>query len=231
MVSMDKEAIKRCLQDVPLFSELSTAELQALAASARDMKFRKGARIFEEGAPADCCFVLTQGKARVVLSGQSGMDVLLHIVTPPRLVGEVALLDRSTRSASLLAVEDCHLLRIPGAALEMLRRNAAFENKLVAGLAATLREADDHVRVISTFPARNRVAWCLARIGRYTGTREGAAIVIARPPDSELGEMAGCTRETVSRCLKELRQKRLVTWDGRTMRLDINGMERYLPPG
>jgi CRP-like cAMP-binding protein len=227
---MDKGAISAHLKAVPLFGDLSPEELEGMASATQSVRVAKGTRIFEEGDAASCCYVLWQGKARVVLSGEAGLEVLLHLVTPPRLIGEVALLDGSTRTASLVAVEDCSLLKIPAAVLEALRRNRAFENRLVASLVATLREADDHLRVISTFPAKNRVLWCLARVARYAGRRDGAMVVMEKLPDSELAEMAGCTRETVNRTLRELKRKRLVSWDRTTMRIDADGMQRYLPP-
>lgn len=225
---MGKEVIKSCLKAVPLFADLQAADLDMLASAARSVAFKKGARIFEEGAVADCCFVLTAGRARVVLAGNSGTEILLHVVTPPGLVGEIALLDRSTRSASLVAVEACYLIRIPAAALDALRKRPAFEERLVAALVSTLRESDDRVRVISSFPSINRVAWCLGRVARYLGRREGSGIVIPKLPHNELAEMAGCTRETVSRALQTLKRKKYVSWDSHTMRIEIDGMQRYL---
>jgi CRP-like cAMP-binding protein len=226
--AIGKDVIKSCLKAVSLFADLSPANLDALAASARAVAYKKGARIFEEGAPADCCYVLISGKARVVLAGNSGTEILLHILTPPALVGEIALLDRSTRSASLVAADPCHLIWIPSSIFETLRQDPAFEHRLVAGLVATLRRADDRVRVITSFPSIRRVAWCLGRIARYTGRREGAVIVIPKPPHSELAEMAGCTRETVSRVLGILQRKKYISWDTQTMRIEIEGMQRYL---
>lgn len=225
---MSKDVIKGCLKAVPLFADLSGRELEELAAVARSVRHSKGARLFEEGSTADCCFVLTSGKARVVLSGENGTEILLHIVTPPGLVGEMALLDGSTRSASLVAVEDSHLLRIPASALEALRTNPAFEHRLVARLVATLRESNDHVRVVTSLPCMNRVAWCLARIARHSGRRQGAAIVIPNTPHTELAEMAACTRETVNRALMTMKRKKYLSWDRTSIRLDVDAMQRLL---
>ena len=229
--AMSRDVVKNYLKAVPLFADLSAGELDMLAFAARPMTFRKKARIFEEGDRADCCFVLTSGKARVVLNGDNGTEILLHIVTPTGLVGEVALLDRSTRSASLVAAETCHLIRIPAAALAALRSNPGFEDHLVAGLVSTLREADDHVRVISTLSSVSRVAWCLGRIARYEGRLDGQNVVIPKTAHTDLAEMAGCTRETVSRALGTLKRKKYVTWDRRTMRLDVDSIQRYFRTG
>lgn len=225
--AMSKDVIKNCLKAVPLFANLSVEELTVLASVARTAIVRRRARIFEEGDTADCCFVLTSGKARVVLNGDNGTEILLHIVTPTRLVGEVALLDRSTRSASLVASQACQLIRIPAAALDALRSNPGFEAHLVAGLVSRLREADDHVRVVSTLSSLRRVAWCLGRIARYEGHRDGPNVVIPKMGHADLAEMAGCSRETVSRALGTLKRKKYVTWDRRTIRLDVDNIQRY----
>jgi CRP-like cAMP-binding protein len=192
------------------------------------VRFSKGARIFEEETAAEYCFVLMSGKARVVLSGENGNEILLHIVTPPGLVGEMALLDRAKRSASLVASDDSHLIRIPASALDALRANPAFEQRLVARLVATLRESNDRVRVITSLPCMHRVAWCLVRIGRHSGRRQGTAIVIPTTPHTELAEMAACTRETVNRALTTMKKKKYLSWDRRVMRLEVDAMQRLL---
>ena len=227
-IAMNSEVIKRCLVAVPLLTALSPADLDMLASSARSVSFKKGARIFEEGSPADCCFVLTSGRARVVLAGSGGTEILLNIVTPPALFGEIGLLDHTTRSASLVAAEPCHVIRISGAAFQSLRANRAFEDRLVAGLVSTVRRSDDRVRVITSFPTEKRIAWCLSRVASVSGRREGSYIVIPKTPHQELAEMAGCTRETVSRAMQTLRKKKFVVVDSRTIRIDIAAMQGYL---
>jgi CRP/FNR family transcriptional regulator, cyclic AMP receptor protein len=230
-IAMSPEVMKRCLVEVPLLSALSPADLDMLVSSARSVSFKKGARIFEEGSPADCCFVLTSGRARVVLAGSGGTEIVLNIVTPPSLVGEIGLLEHPTRSASLVAAEPCHLIRISAAAFQSLRANRAFEDRLVAGLVAAVRRSDDRVRVISSFPTVKRIAWCLARVASVSGRREGGYIIVPKTSHQELAEMAGCTRETVSRAMQMLRKNKYVAVDSRTLRIDVEAMQRYLTTG
>lgn len=226
--AMSKDVIRGFLQSLPPFSELSAPELETLAGGARSVTVRKGARVFEEGSPADCCLVLTSGRAKIVLSGDNGSDILLRIIKAVSLVGEVALLDRSTRSASLVAMENCHFIRIAAPLFDQLRRNAGFEQRMVARVASMLRDAGDHVRSVSTFPAVSRVAWCLGRIARQEGRFEGTTVVIPKLAHHELAEMTGCSRETVSRALGTLRRKKYVTWDDQTVRLEMGGLQRLL---
>jgi CRP-like cAMP-binding protein len=225
-VAMSKDAINRSLAVLAPFSELSETELDTLAAGARSVTVRKNARVFEEGAPADCCLVLTSGRAKVVLSGDNGADILLRIIRAVSLVGEVALLDRSTRSASLVAMEPCHFIRIPAPVFERLRRNIGFESLMVARVASMLRDASDQVRGVSTFPAMSRVAWCLGRIARQEGHVNGSIVVIPRFAHQELAEMTGCSRETVSRALNTLKRRKCISWDDHNMRLDMSVMQK-----
>lgn len=226
--TMNRNAIKAWLQTVPVFSELSATEIDRVSASTRSVSARKHARLFEEGSVADCCFVMTSGEARVVLSAGDDAEIVLGTVKPGGLVGEIALLDGSTRSAAVVATSDSHFLRIPAAAFDELRLNPRFERRIVAHVMATLRQANDHVRGISTVSTMARVAWCLTRLARQEGTRDGTTVVIPRKKHQELADMVGCTRETVSRKLETLKRKRCVTWDKQVMRLEMDGLRRYL---
>jgi CRP-like cAMP-binding protein len=225
---MSKAVITEYLLRIALFADLSKEELSDLAHDARPLMVRKGARVFEEGSPADCCFVLTAGKARVVLSGDGGTEILLGTVVPDSVVGEVALLDRSNRSASLVAAESSHLIRISGEAFERMRSNIAFERKLVAHVVRLLREANDQARAIATFPSVPRVVWCLSRIARQEGKREGKVVVVPNKPHQELAEMSGCTRETITRAIGTLKERGCLSGDRRTLRLDVECLQRYL---
>jgi CRP/FNR family cyclic AMP-dependent transcriptional regulator len=227
-VALSPEVMKRSLRLVPLLADLAEADLDTLTSSARHVSFKKGARIFEEGAEADCCFVLTSGRARVVLAGSGGSEIVLNILTPPALVGEIALLDRSTRSASMVAADDCLLIRINAVAFQSLRANRNFEDRLVARLVSTIRRSDDRVRVISSFSTIKRVAWSLGRLASVSGIRDGNTVTLPKTSHQELSEMAACTRETVTRALQKLRKKNYVMEDSRTLRIDLVAMQRYL---
>ena len=223
-VQVNRDRLRR----FPLFSDVTEPQLDALLADARLVYKDKRERLFEEGDPGDCCFVLTSGRAKVVISGRDD-EIILATLEAYSLVGELALLDESTRSAALVALEECEFLRIPYRAFDALRSDHAFEKKLVAYVVTTLRQTNDQLRQICSFGSIARVAWGLSQIARKRGRWDGQAVVLQpSPPHQELAEMTGCSRETVTRKLKELKEQGCISWDKSRLRIDRR-IESYLP--
>lgn len=216
------------LRRVPLFAPLPGQDVDALARASRPLARKKGARVFEEGSAADCCLVLTSGRAKVVLSGTGDAEIILGIIEPFAVVGEIALIDEAPRSAALVAIEDSQFIRIPRTAFLALRRNPAFEDKLLTHVTSTLRTANDHLRAVCALNVVDRVAWSVSRIARDRGRRQGAAIVLSpRPTHQDLADMTGCSRETVTRALIALKRKKCLSWDRDTLRIDPDAFRRH----
>ncbi len=201
------------LRQVQLFSQLSDAELRRIADSAVTLRRAKNQIIFDEGDAGDFLLVLTRGRAKVVLVGDGAEEIILNFVEPFHIVGEIALLDKSTRSARLVALEDCQFLKLPVAAFDALRASSpAFAANVIANVTSTLRESNDQLRVMCTFRSLGRVAWCLDRlVPQREKINASSATLDPCPKHHELAQMTGCSRETVSRALKTLKQKNCIT--------------------
>jgi len=201
------------LRRVQLFSDLSDPELRQIADTAVTLRRARNQIIFDEGDSADFLLVLTSGRAKVVLVGDGAEEIILNLIEPFRVVGEIALLDRSSRSARLVALEDSQFIKLPVASFDALRtRNQAFATKVIANVTSTLRESNDQLKVICTYGALGKVAWCLDRLVRQREQINGSSAALDPcPKHHELAQMTGCSRETVSRALKTLKQKNCIT--------------------
>ena len=211
-MSGQSEVFINLLHQVQLFSELSEAELRQIAETAVTLRRARNQIIFDEGDSADFLLVLTQGRAKVVLVGEGAEEIILNFIEPFRVVGEIALLDRSTRSARLVALEDCQFIKLPVASFDALRAsNPTFATKVIMNVTSTLRESNDQLRVICTYRSLGKVAWCLDRLVRQREQVNGlSATLDPCPKHHELAQMTGCSRETVSRALKTLKQKNCI---------------------
>jgi CRP-like cAMP-binding protein len=126
------------LATVPLFSALSRAELRQVVQAAEELDVQAGAELVTEGRVGREFFLILEGDA-VVTREESEVATL----TAGQWFGELALLDKEPRSATVTAATDMKLLVLGqaefGGLLEAIPGIAA---KLLAGVAHRLREAD-----------------------------------------------------------------------------------------
>jgi CRP-like cAMP-binding protein len=126
------------LAGVPLFSALSKKELQLVAKQADEVHARAGEAVVTEGAAGADFFVIIDGRARVVRHGTQVAEL-----GPGGFFGDLALLDRAPRNASVIAETDMELAKLGQRAFDELLNSApGFAKKLLAGLARRLRVED-----------------------------------------------------------------------------------------
>lgn len=105
-------------------------------------RFRAGATMARQGASGWEAFVLVSGQANVLID-----DQLISTVGPGEAVGEMALLDRAPRSATVVAETDVEALVLTDQALERLIKETPVARNLLRALARRLRELEAGVTV------------------------------------------------------------------------------------
>src|SRR3972149_6303805 len=98
------------LRRVPLFAELSEAEIARLGEIARDRSYPKNSVILFEDDPGDSLYVVVTGLVKVVLIGEDGREVILSVLKEGDFFGEMSLIDDQPRSAHVIAMEDSSLV-------------------------------------------------------------------------------------------------------------------------
>jgi len=111
------------LRKSPLFQGLSDEELQQLMDMAEPISLRAGDFLIRQGEPGDSAYVVIKGDFEV--QKQSGQSLIkIDVRNPGDVVGEMALLSRTPRNATLIAKTDGEVLRIPQEAFEKLLRSS-----------------------------------------------------------------------------------------------------------
>ena len=127
------------LQDVPLLAGADADALEQLAADATPVRVLAGDWLLREGEAAEDLFVVVRGRLRVV-AGAGGEERTLRVLGPGAAIGELALLTGAPRSASVQAVRDSTLLRLPrGPFVDLLGRDAWFAAAVARELALQLQ--------------------------------------------------------------------------------------------
>jgi CRP-like cAMP-binding protein len=126
------------LRQVPLFSALSRKELGLVARRSEDVNVSPGKVLVSEGAPGSEFFVIVDGTAKVTRQGRK-----VATLGPGSAFGELPLLDRAPRNASVVAETPMELVVLGQREFAgILDEVPGFARKLLAGLAHRLRDAD-----------------------------------------------------------------------------------------
>ena len=199
------------LARVPLLSDLESGELERIAQVAIPRSFPKGARVFHEGDRSDACYVIREGEVRVTREHSDGRAIALATLGPGELVGELAMLDGGVRSASVEALTDIELLAVSAADMKgLLERNADITTKLVIALAQRLRETNERISRQSFQTVPSRVAGVLSQLVSADSAEQGRDGVTIRMNQVDLAQLAGTSRESVSRFLAILERAGVV---------------------
>jgi predicted acylesterase/phospholipase RssA/CRP-like cAMP-binding protein len=108
------------LADLTLFAGFDDQALAALAASVEPVALRGGEVLMRQGEPADGAYVVQAGRLRATVTRADGQEQVMGEIGRGEIVGEMALLTEEPRSATVTAVRDTQLLRLPGDALATL---------------------------------------------------------------------------------------------------------------
>jgi CRP/FNR family cyclic AMP-dependent transcriptional regulator len=204
--------VTELLRKVPLFEELSDSELERVAQVAIPRSYPRETRVFHEGDPGDACYIVRTGSCRVTREHPDGRAITLANLGPGAIFGELAMLDGESRSASVEATEDTELMAIPASDMRaQIREHPEMAEKLVVALTRRLREANERIARQSFQTVPSRVAGVLDQLlaeDRVAPTmRDGVTI---RLRQSDLAQLAGTSRESVSRFLATLERAGVV---------------------
>ncbi len=135
------------IQRIPIFRGVRSDVLQCLMNESRIVRVPKGEYFFRQGDPASSLFVLESGLARVNKTGDD-QSFDLGFIHEGECFGEVAWIDQSSRSANVIADNDCLAVDIPSAALDSVSdydpaQYTLILGNLARGLCWRLRRTDE----------------------------------------------------------------------------------------
>jgi CRP/FNR family transcriptional regulator, cyclic AMP receptor protein len=204
---------RRLLGECVLFRGLGTAERHALFSRIRIRSFAAGETVFLMGSPGDNMMAVLSGNVRISVPSQEGRELVLAILFPGEVFGEIALLDGKQRTADATAMTNCSL-----AVLERREILSFFEHhpgawpNIVNVLCDRLRKTDEHLTEVAFLQLPARLAKVLLR-GVSVDGHSGAARQVQQIALSqrELGNLVGAARESVNKCLRGWQDDGIIT--------------------
>jgi CRP/FNR family cyclic AMP-dependent transcriptional regulator len=214
------EDIEVLASKVPLFNGLSSMDRQAICRIMVTKTFKPNEVIVhEDDEEGQTFFVIVSGRVHVAVITSEGKSAILATLKPGDFFGEMAILDGEPRSASVIASEDCTLLMLYRRMfLDILQRYPKIGIQMLVEMSKRLRKANRHINTLSLMSVYGRVADVLLGLAREQGQRvKGMVIIPNRPTHQVIADMAGTSRETVSRIMSQLQKKHYILIDGKKM--------------
>ena len=213
---MDKLSL---LQSVPIFSDLSASDLTKIAERMVLRVFTKGQMILLEDDLGQTFFVIGGGSVKITRLSDDGREVILAMLGESDFFGEMSLLDGAGRSANVVALESSEVLTLArNDFLEILQDYPKISISLLEVLTQRIRKSDQQIESLSLSDVEQRIGITLIRLAEELGTiKRGSVKIKNLPYQQDIANMAGTSRETVSRTFKLLEEKGLLTREGRKL--------------
>ena len=207
------------LRKVPIFSDLSDSDLKKISGKMISRLYEKGKMILLEQSQGETFFIIISGVVKVTRLSDDGREVILAILGESDFFGEMSLLDGEGRSANIVANEQSEVVTLSRSDfLDCLQKYPKIAIALLEELAVRLRKSDQHIESLSLSDSEQRIGITLIRLAEELGTiKQGDVNVKNLPYQQDIANMAGTSRETVSRTLKLLETKNLLKRDGRNL--------------
>ncbi|MDX9924871.1 MAG: Crp/Fnr family transcriptional regulator [Ignavibacteriaceae bacterium] len=209
------------LKYVPIFMELPETTLEKIELVGSRRNFEKDQIILLEEEVGSALFMIVSGKVKVSRSSNDGREVILTILSESDFFGEMAILDGLTRSATVTATEPTELFMIQRKEfLDLLKSYPEISISLLQELTKRLRAADMKIKALSLKDAEGKVATVILQLADDIGMIMRGIVEIEKLPlQQDLANMAGTSRETISRTLHSFAKKGLIELEGSKLRI------------
>lgn len=203
------------LKQIPLFSALDEGEIDRIYYLLKRKRFKKGDIIITEGEKGDEFFVIETGQVKVTRRSLDGREKILDILSNGSFFGELAVLDRMPRSATVEAMSDVSSLTLhKDDFIPLLEQMPSLAIKIIKVLSQRLRDADSQIEDLTFKTSREKIESLFIRLRDYYGVPHSAGTKLTiQLTHQELADMAGCSRETVCRFVNELKNRDLLSID------------------
>lgn len=200
------------LRNIPMLRDLSEEDMKLVVANLRVKQFNKREIVLQKGGIGDSLLFLLLGQMQVIDVTEDGRAVGLRMLEEGDFFGEIALINESTRSASVVALSNVLVAFLPGAvAMHLFSHSPAVAKLMLRHLAAKIQRDSEFRALLSINNTTRRI---YAFIELFKKTVPGSMEVIENlPTHQDMAIMINTSRETVTRALLHLVQQGIVEKD------------------
>jgi CRP/FNR family transcriptional regulator, cyclic AMP receptor protein len=205
------------LQEVALLRGLPPERLEELAPMLHERSFPANTNVITAEERGEGVYAILSGTVKVYVTDAGGAEVIIAVLGPGEIVGEMSLADSLGRSASVLTLEKSSFLWMDrNTLLASMEETPVVARNLASILSRRLRLANTHTRSLAALDVHGRVAAQLLAFAREYGEDlpEGDTLIPLRLTQSDLAALLGASRVRVNQALGYYRRGGLISVSG-----------------
>lgn len=197
------------LSRISLFENLSPKQLDSVAEITTNRMVSKREQLFHSGAPGELVYVLVQGAVQLYNISPDGREVVLKVVKPGEMFGEVVLFERETYPVSSIALKSSQLFSFSRSSFLNLLDQREFRDAFIAQIMKKMRYLTVQFHNLSSYEVADRL---LLFFKEHHGDSKEFTIGLSK---KDIAAAIGTTSETLSRTIKRLQECDKITWEGK----------------
>jgi CheY-like chemotaxis protein len=183
----------------------------------REMNFKKGELIFEQGNHSNYIFLINKGIVKCHKIDESGKELTTALYKEDDLFGYASLLQNIPYQESATAMENCELVAVPKEELkDVLNNNHRVNFDLINLLSDSLSEIKDQLLQMAYGSVRKKTAATILQFAEKMNKKNNESIKISR---SDLASVAGIATESLIRTLSSFNKEGLIEIEGRNIKI------------
>ncbi|MCG6900433.1 MAG: Crp/Fnr family transcriptional regulator [Gammaproteobacteria bacterium] len=191
------------LENVPLFSGLSSAALAEIEQHGMIKSYKKNTIVINQDDETYSLYVILSGSVKVYISGEDGREAVLNHQSAGDYFGDLALIDKQPRVASVMTTEDSSFMVISREDFMLcLSKNPEIAINLIKPMTSRMRMLAKNVSSLALLDVYGRVARVLLEQAKEQGD---GTLITEKITQQEIADMVGASRAMVSRILKDLK--------------------------
>lgn len=197
------------LRNIPLLANLSDADMLLVRADLRVRQYAKRDIVLQKGATGDSLLFLLSGQLQVIDVTEDGRAIGLRMLAPGDFFGEIAVINGSMRSASVVALSPVLVALLPRAtALHLFSHSPSVANHMLRFLAEKVQRDSEFRALLSIHNTSRRI---YTFIDLLKEKQAGDVLVVENlPTHQDIANMINTSRETVTRTLMLLAQQGII---------------------
>ncbi len=210
---------------IPLFAQVADGDLEQIASHLIERRYSRNTTIVEEGLPGDYMYIIREGRVKVTKLSEDGREKILEFLSEGDFVGEMALLERLPRSASVKTLTPVRMLALSRSDfIGLLRKSPDLAMSVIQELSHRLRTINEQASALSFQRVKDRTKGLLERLADEP-CDDGSRRRTPTLTHQQIADMIGTSRETVTRVVKELKGDDWLEQEGKHYLVPVQPLE------